>query len=216
MSAEKLRSKLELMVDFRQRLAAFYEARQPLLDLKAKAQNHFLQSSEEEDFRRRGESYLPALVTARDRVGQLISEATEIADSYVLPTELKILPPPLIPGYAQSLNVFQAAIEPQLPFDFELQPSKVLDLVNQTIWAIERDLKSEQDKALEEPRPTVAAAKKAGSGIAAAFRAIFRTETARAILKWIIIVGLGGLILRYVFGVKFEIIGKLLLDKVAK
>src|SRR5690348_5253091 len=117
MSAEKLQPKLELLVEFRRRLSAFYEARQPLLDLRANAQNHFLQSWEEQEFRRRGEAYLPALNTARDRAAQLISEVTEIANSYVLPAELKVLPPPLIPGYAQSLNVFQAAIEPQLPFD---------------------------------------------------------------------------------------------------
>lgn len=204
------------MVDFRQRLAAFYEARRRFLDLKAKAQNHFLQSSEEEDFRRRGESYLPALVTARDRVGQLISEATEIADSYVLPTELKIPTSASNCRICPELECFPSRNRASVAVDFELQPSKVFERVNQTIWAIERDLKAEQDKVLEVPGPTVAAAKKAASGIAAALRAIFRTETDRAILKWIILVGLGGLILRYVFGVKFEIISNLLLDKVAK
>lgn len=66
-------------------------------------------------------------------------EATEIANGYSQPTELKILPPPLIGGYSHTYNIFEAAIAFDLPFDFELLPQQVFDLVNQTVWAIERD-----------------------------------------------------------------------------
>lgn len=198
------------MQEFRQRLLAFYQARQPLLDLKAKSQDMFSQW-DEEDLRRQGESLLPALTEARDRVGQLMAEATEIANRYGMPTELQILPPPMIGGYGHTMNIFEAAIEFQLPFDFELEPRKVVDLVKQTTWAVERDIKTAQESNL-----SVATAKRAGQGIASGFRSLFKTETDRVILKWIVFIGLCGLILRYVFGIKFEIIAKLLIDKVAK
>ena len=125
------------MQEFRQRLFAFYQARQPLLDLKAKSQDMFSQW-DEEDLRRQGEGLLPALTEARDRVGQLMAEATEIANRYGMPTELQILPPPLIGGYGHTMNIFEAAIEFQLPFDFELEPRKVVDLVKQTTVRHER------------------------------------------------------------------------------
>src|ERR1022692_4670648 len=107
MSVESVQKKLMLMMDFKRKLLEFYQARQPLMDLKATAQDGFLQPWEQEDLRKRGEALIPAIVAARDGVGRLIAEATEIATSYGAPTELTILPAPLIGGYSQTMNMFQ-------------------------------------------------------------------------------------------------------------
>lgn len=211
MSLESVQKKLTLMMEFKHKLLEFYQAKQPLMKLHAQAQESFLHQWEQDNLRQRGEALLPAIVAARDRVGRLIVEASEIASSYGIPTQLTILPAPLVGGYSQTLNIFEAAIEPQLPHDFELEPRKVIDIVNQTIWAIEQDVEKEQTA-----KPALNAAKRACSGLAAAFRAVFKTETDKVILKWIIYVALSGAILRYIFGVKFEILAKLLADKVAK
>jgi len=204
------------MLEFRQRLADFYEARQPLLDLKTKANDPYSNPWGIDELRRKSESYLPALGRARDRVAQLMVEATDISNGYNQPTELKILPPPLIGGYSQTFNIFEAAIAFDLPFDFELRPQQVFDSVNQTVWAIEREMRAEQEKPQPKPGTTATLATKAGSAIESAFRAVFKTETDRVILKWIFYVGLAGLVLRFVFGVKFEVLTKLLVDKVTK
>lgn len=216
MSLEGLQRSRETMLDFRQRVSDYYEARQPLLDLKAMVNDSYFQPRGGDVLRRNSESYLPALAKARDRVGQLIAEATKIADGYRQPTQIKILPPPLIPGYSRTYNIFQAAIEIELPFDFQLPQQQVFDLVKQTIWAIEREIREVQEKPPRKLGVTETLAMKAGSGIASGFKAVFKTETDRVILKWIVYVGLAGLVLRFVFGVKLEILAKLLVDKVVK
>ena len=81
---------------------------------------------------------LARLQGSRTKVARRLADATRITDACGIPSQLKLLPPPLIGGYGHTLNIYQAALEEKLPFDFELPVQKVTDVVDQTIFACER------------------------------------------------------------------------------
>ena len=212
MSAKKLREELEFMGEFKRRVLAFYEARQPLLDMRRERDEMTMTFTvfHQEEFKRRSDEILPVLIRARENVARVIPEATAIVDRCDIPSQVKIFPPPTFGGLIQTLNIFEAVIEPELPHDFNLEPHMVFDVIDKTMWECERRLKTAGRLDVRGKAARLAL------GFISFLAAIFKSETDRAIVKWVIIIGLIAFVLRYALGIPLENIGKVVFSWLSK
>ena len=143
MKVQKAQESLDIMQEFRQSIFDFLEARKAIQ--KVERDERYLYA-DEQAFDSRIQRLQPRYQEARRRVARRIAEATEICDACGVPTVLTITAPPMFGGKpAGSSNIFQAVITENLPFDAQVAPQSVLDLIDQAIFACERTI-AKQDR----------------------------------------------------------------------
>ncbi len=151
LTPERLNQDIRLLHEFRKHLEDFHAKRVKLKQLQENVERNWMMGMDLNTADAIQKDLMSQLMAARREVGRRIHDVMEIIGRYPLPTVLKIFPPPMLGGYVSTLNIFQAFIDLQLPHDFELDPNKVFDLVDQAIWACERDLRQFQGTRAERP-----------------------------------------------------------------
>lgn len=108
----------------------------------------------------------------------------------------------MIGGYSRRFNIYQAALEEELPFNFQLPVQKVADVVDQTIFACERAIESQSNNVKETFRQTP-------KRIASVAGWFFPSAIQRVVFGWALMALIVGTVLRFVFGFHLEQIGQL-------
>jgi hypothetical protein len=148
---------------------------------------------------------------ARERLAKNITRADALADKYEAPSVIRVQLPMLEGGGSFNVGIFQALLEP-LNLEGALTPQRIFDLISQMIGNAERAQDVEVTSALNPPG-TIAKFPKA---VAKGFNFFFNTDTDKSVIKWLVIVLLGGLILRFVFGLPLEKIGQMIIKAIEK
>jgi hypothetical protein len=212
MTVAEAERRLETIAAFRQQMMDFLDVKRELLELKAYAERDYAMSHfDPNKMESKGQVLTQRYYDARMKISRGLAEATEITDDCGVPSQIQILPPPMIGGYARKFNLYQAAIEEQLPFDFELAPLKIMDVIDQTVFASERLVREIAQAEATKP----SALSKAPSAVGRGFSAMFKTDTDKAIIKWAIIVLVLAAILR-LFGLPLNKVGELIVQWFAK
>ena len=195
------------MQEFRADLQQFLQAKRELKQLKEYADRDYMMGHfDPTAVETKGHEILIRLQDWRMKVARRLAEATTITDACGIPSQIKILPPPLIPGYSQTLNIYQAALEETLPFDFELRVQKVADVVDQTVFASERLVQKARQLEIDPPSPMT----RMPGAFSKGFGFFFKTDFDRSLVKWLIVILIVGLILRFVFGLPLEKLGQII------
>jgi hypothetical protein len=155
LTAARLQADIDLLRDFRARLERFQSHRQKLQQLKQKVEGNWMMGMDLNAAENVQKDLVNELMSERQEIGKRLHDVKEITDRYPLRTELVIMPPRLIGGYSSKMNLFEAFIQLQLPHDFQMDPIPVYDVVDQAIWACERELRDlgpqKAQEALEGP-----------------------------------------------------------------
>lgn len=130
LTRERLSQDIALLHTFRSYLEEFHSKRVKLKQLQDDVEQYLIGHNAAEAMKN---DLMTKLMASRREVGRRIPDVMEITSRYPLPTVLKIMPPPLLGGYVSTGNVFQAFIELRLPYDFELDPIRVFDIVDQAV-----------------------------------------------------------------------------------
>ena len=212
MTVADAQRRLDHITAFRQQMMEFLELKHKLSELKAYAERDYAMSHyDPNQVESKGQELAQRYFDARMKISRGLAEATEITDACGIPSAIQILPPPLLGGYARKFNLYQAAIEEELPFNFELAPLKIMDVIDQTVFASERLVAKAQDGEFNKPSPL----SKAPGAVGRGFSAIFKTDTDKAIIKWPIIILVVAAILR-LFGLPLNKVGELIVQWFAK
>ena len=195
------------MQEFRADLQEYLQAKHEFKELKEYADREYMMGYFDVNA---GEAKAREIVNRmqdwRAKVARRLVEATGISTECGIPTQLVIVAPPAIGGaYKHTLSLYNAAIQDELPYGYELPREKLADAVDQTIFACERQVTAAQEGELNPPSPL----KKVPGAVGKGFGALFKTETDKAILKWAIIVLIVVIILR-LLGVPVQKIGEML------
>jgi len=150
---ESLSRDIALLKEFRGHLERVEGLRAKLKQLKQQVEENWMMGMDLNAAENMQKNLDSQLMDFRREVMKRIPDVMNITGRYPLPTVLRIMPPRLLGGYVHSVNIFQAFVELQLPYDMELDPIKVFDLVDQAIWACERDLRQFAN-ANPSPAPT--------------------------------------------------------------
>jgi hypothetical protein len=154
LTAERLQADINLLKDFRARLERFQSHRHNLKQLKDKVESNWMMGMDLNAAENIQKDVLNQLMAERRDIAKHLHDVTEITGRYPLKTQLVIIPPRLIGGYTSTMNLFEAFIQLQLPHDFQMDPLPVYDVVDQAIWACERELKdAPQREKVFEPEP---------------------------------------------------------------
>jgi hypothetical protein len=153
-----------------------------------------------------GPSILRVLGPLRSNIGRNTDEVTAILNSYDIPTIWTVHPPALIGGLVRSYNVFHAFVDLEIQKDARPTFLQIQDCVSKAIWRAEKQI---EELTLNPPSP-VSKLSAVPRWIHAALSWLFPTEKQRGVLGWIIIGGIVAVILRSLFGIRLEEIGKLL------
>lgn len=113
----------------------------------------------------------------RQEISSRLQVVTAICHHHSMPYELIITPPPMLGGYVQSMNVFQAFIELELPHGLEVPPQKVIDLLDQTIYSCENVARH----AMENPSSKL---KPVGGALSKTYEFLFRSDSQKSALGW--------------------------------
>ena len=195
------------MQEFRADLQQFLGVKRELQELKGYADRDYMMGHFDGNaVEAKGRDILVRLQDWRTKVARRLADATSITDACGIPSQIKILPPPLIPGYSHTLNIYQAVLEEKLPFDFELPVQKVADVVDQTIFACERLVEDVSEQKINPPSPL----KRVPGAVSKGFGFFFKTDFDRSLVKWLVVILLVGLILRFVFGLPLEKLGQII------
>jgi hypothetical protein len=181
MDAEKAFKAAEFMKEFREHAIRLAKVRVEMSELSGYINREMSMMHYDHDaVERKKADLIPEYNIARQAVALRLQEATEICDTYRMPHQLKILPAPAFGGYVHTMNVFKAFIEEDLPGGLELEPQKVIDLIDQTIYASER-----HGQGLEQNPPwRLAGFGRVGKGV---FNFLFRTEAQKSAIGWALI-----------------------------
>lgn len=154
-----------------------------------------------------GQEAIQALGTTRDKIARDIEQVSAVCERFELPYIWTIYPAPAIGGVVRRINAFQAFIDLELETSARPTLLRVTDLVKQAVWCCEKEIEEASS-----PKPFNPTKKLAGLSqvIASALNWLFPSEKQRLVLGWIIIVILLGLMVRYLFGLHLEDMGKLL------
>src|ERR1035437_906910 len=152
MTVAEAEAHLQTMLDFRADLQDFLQAKREFLELKAYADRDYMMGHFDQNaVETRGREIMGRLLEWRTKVARRLADATRITDACGIPSQIKILPPPLIGGYSHTLNIYQAVLEDTLPYDFDLPVQKVADVVDQTVFACERLLSEVKKQDIDPP-----------------------------------------------------------------
>jgi hypothetical protein len=159
-----------------------------------------------------GPGILQTLGPLRDNVGKSIDDVTHILNAYGVPTIWKMYPPPAVGGLVKSANAFRAFIDLEIETDERPSFLKTRDLVSQGIWRAQKEI----EELTAHPPTTLSKMKVIPKWIIGGLGWLFPTEKQRGVLGWVIIAAVVGLILRRMFGIQLEDVGKLLSKWFAK
>jgi len=152
-------------------------------------------------------------MTARHNIMRHIEAVTAYCNVNGLATQWTVYPPPAFGGIVRRFNVFEAFIDLNLEEDGRPNLLHITDILNRALLVCERQIKV---RAENPPIPVVDSLRMAPYRIGAVFEWFFPSQTQRTILGWLII-GTGILLmLRYIFGLHFEDVGKLVTKWVFK
>jgi hypothetical protein len=141
LTAERLEADISLLQEFRAYLLRFQAHRENLTRLKQKVEGNWMMGMDLNAADNMQRDLVSQLMAERQEIARRLHDITEITGRYPLRTELIILPPRLIGGYSSKMNLFEAFIQLQLSHDLVIDPLQVYDVVDQAIWACERQLK---------------------------------------------------------------------------
>jgi hypothetical protein len=205
MTVAEAEANLETMRDFRADLQEFLQAKRQFLELKAYAERDYTMGHFDSNaVEARGREIMARVLEWRAKVARQLADATGITDACGIPSQIKILPPPLIGGYSPTLNIYQAVLEDALPYDYDLPLQKVADVVDQAVFACERLLSKAREQEIRPPSPLT----KVPGAVYRGFGFFFKTDFDRSLVKWLVVILLVGLILRFVFGLPLEQLGQ--------
>lgn len=214
MTVEEAQENLQTIQAFRADLQEFLAAKQEFLQLKAYADRDYMMGHYDPNgVETKGRQIIARMYDLRTKVSRRLAEATAITDACGIPSQIKILPPPLLGGYAHTLNIYQAVLEEQLPHDSNLPLQKVADVVDQTMFACERIV---DEVRRQESIPAPSKLEKVPGAVSKGFGFFFKTDFDRSLVKWLVVILLVGLILRFVFGLPVEKIGEMIIKALEK
>jgi hypothetical protein len=162
---------------------------------------------EEPGTNERNRQLIEQVVKCRQNIMQRQDEATRFLNSVRLPAQWHVSPAPAIGGPVEVYNIFDAFIA--ITGDIDPRPNLIhmTDLLEKGKMACQRLIKQYQENP---PNALAEKVKSAPRHLGPIFSWLFPTEKQRGVLGWVLIAGLVALILRYVFGVHLEELGKLL------
>lgn len=130
---------------------------------------------------------------ARSEVGRRTHEVTDILYALKISTTWLVHPPPAFGGYIRQFNVFEAFVDYELKRNCRPSITQVTDLLDKGVWALERELQ----KKKAEPTVNLAPVKRTvGRILGELYNGLFRTETQKSILGWLLLGLLAVLLLR--------------------
>ena len=178
LTAARLRGDITLLQDFRIYLEQFQSCRARLRELGENVERNWMMGMDINAAQNLRNSLTNQMMAERREIAKHLTEVKDITDRYPLRTELLITPPRLLGGQMSRLNLFEAFIQLQLPHDFVMDPIPVYDVVDQAIWACERQLKElgpekvdeiPQNKMHSPPPQEQGASPEGGCGLLTAF-----------------------------------------------
>jgi hypothetical protein len=147
------------------------------------------------------------LMTPRNEFMRHIHDVSLFCQMAGIPYVWKVYPPPAFGGYVRSQNVFESFIDLNIESDERPNLLQITDLLQKALLFCERQMKAEA----EDPPSMVGDRLRAvPRHVGAVLSWLFPTEKQRGVLGWVLIAGLVALILRYLFGLHLEDLGKLL------
>jgi hypothetical protein len=207
MTVPRLKESLLLMRRFQSDLASFESELQGLWSLKQYSGYEWMAGpTPNTAIHELGTQIIQTLGPLRDTIGKNIDGVTSLLARYGVPTIWKVYPPPALGGVIKTYNPFHAFIDLELEKDARPTLLQIQDLVSKAIWRAEKEI---EELTLN---PPTAASKLSvvpryvGKGLSW----LFPTEKQRGVLGWVILAGLIAAILRYLFGVHIESIGRIL------
>ncbi len=214
MTTEELRRSHALLHEFQEHLAAFDSSLRRLKELQTHSGNEWMMGHYNPSIvESHGERAIETLGGARQEIAKRIDDVVLIFTRYALPYTWRVYPPPAFGGIVRTYNAFQAFID--LEIEEVARPTllQITDLVNKALWRCQKEIEQEsRGKAFHAGKKVAQFSR----GIASFLGWFFPSQKQRAILGWLILVVLGCLVLRYVFGFHLEEIGKLIVKWVFK
>ena len=205
------------MNEFRADLQEFLLAKREFAELKAYADRDYMMGHFDPNaVEAKGREIMARYQEWRTRVARRLADATSITDACGIPSQIKILPPPLLGGFTHTLNIYQAVLEEKLPYDFELPVQKVADVVDQTVFACERLVEEVKKQEITAPSSLEKVPGAVSKGVSKGFGFFFKTDFDRSLVKWLVVILLVGSILRFVFGLPLEKIGEMIIKAIEK
>jgi hypothetical protein len=150
---------------------------------------------------------MAAVHEPRQRIARNIPEVTAVLEANGLPSVWQVYPPPMFGGLVRSFNVLEAYIDVTLEDDARPNVIHLMDLLDKAIWACERQLQT---------NPVAEGLKAVPRTLSSGAEWFFPSQLQRAVLGWVLIALLLGLLLRYVFGLHLEDVGRLITKWVFK
>jgi hypothetical protein len=157
--------------------------------------------------RDKGNELSQRLVTARNEFMQYIHDVSLFCHTAGIPYVWKVYPPPAFGGYIKSQNAFESFIDLNAEPDERPNLIQISDLLQKALLFCERQIKAEEENP---PSVVVDTLKAAPRHVGSVLSWLFPTEKQRGVLGWVLIAGIVALILRFLFGVHLEEMGKLL------
>jgi hypothetical protein len=161
----------------------------------------------------RNSQLVEQVLKCRQNIMHRQDEVTRFLSSVGLPVEWHVIPAPAIGGSVEVYNIFDAFIA--ITGDVDPRPNliHIADLLEKGNLACRRLIKEYSENP---PNPIAEKMKSLPHHAGSVLSWLFPTEKQRGVLGWVLISGVVGLILRYMFGVHLEELGKLLVKWFAK
>ena len=207
MTVPELQRSVILMRRFQDDLTKFEAELQRLWSLKRYSGSEWMMGHYDHNaVNELGTQIIQTLGPIRDNIGRDVDEVTNILGRYRIPTIWKVYPPPAFGGLVKTYNAFQAFVD--LEIDKEARPTllQIEDLVSKGIWRAEKEI----EELSTNPPTFLSKLSVIPKWIAGGLSWLFPTEKQRGVLGWVLIAGIVAVILRFLFGVRIEDIGKLL------
>lgn len=202
---EKLKQIADTLQEMVSWVIQFDQAFRELREIREQAM--LMPPFEDSASRHRNSQLTETLLSSRQNIMHRQDEVVKFLSSVGLPIEWHVFPAPAIGGQIQVYNIFDAFIA--ITGDVDPRPNfiHITDLLEKGKLAFRRLL---QEYVENPPNPISQKLKTVPHYAAAMFSWLFPTEKQRGVLGWVLIAGLVAIILRFIFGVRLEEVGKLL------
>lgn len=171
------------------------------------------QPFEDPSSRARAHELSQQIMGYRQQIMHRQDDVTKFLSSVHLPVEWHVTPPPAIGGAIEVYNIFDAFI--CVTGDIDPRPKLVhlMDLLEKGNIAYKRLIVEYTNNA---PSRIAEKVKRVPRHIGPIFSWLFPTDKQRGVLGWVLIAGIVALMLRYVFGIHLEDLGKLIVKWFSK
>ena len=208
MTVPELQRSMLLMRRFQEDLAKFESELQRLWSLKQYSGYEWMaEPTPHTAVHQLGTQIIQTLGPLRNSIGKNIDEVTSVLAHYGVPTIWKVYPPPAFGGVIKTYNPFHAFIDLELEKDARPTLLQIQDLVSKAI----RRAETEIEELTVNPPTAVSKLSVVPNYVGRGLSWLFPTEKQRGVLGWVVLAGLIAVILRYLFGVHIESIGRILM-----